>query len=154
MENESPSVSIKVVGIREIQFSIDDNYEGSATDLKINLNATFNVDTPNDRIKVEVGSRFYSEKNQEVSLIDFRCVTDFGVSSLKEFEKTQAGGNAVTNLPQEILTTLLSIAFSHARAMLAVKTAGTKYTNTLLPIINPTDIIHHMFKQLDTPSTE
>jgi hypothetical protein len=44
MENESPSVSIKVVGIRDIQFSIDDNYEGSTADLKINLNATFNVD--------------------------------------------------------------------------------------------------------------
>lgn len=150
MENQSQSVSIKVVSIREVQFSIDDNYKGDTADLKINLSATFNVDAPNDSIKVEVGSRFYSEKDQEVSLIDFRCVTDFGVSSLKEFERTRAEENAVTNLPQELLTTLLSIAFSHARAMLAIKTAGTKYSDTLLPIINPNDIIYHMFKQLDT----
>lgn len=150
MEKELQSVSIKVVGIREIQFSIDDKYKGGTADLKINLSATFDVDTPNDKIKVEVGSRFYSEKNEAVSLIDFRCVTDFGVSTLEKFERKQTGENAVANLPQELLTTLLSIAFSHARAMLATKTTGTKYSDTLLPIINPTDIVHHMFKQLDT----
>ena len=151
MENETQSIGIKVTGIREVQFSINDSYVGNPADLKINLSAKFDVDAPNDSIRVEVGSRFYSEKQQEASLVDFRCVTDFGVSPLKEFEPKQAEENAVTNLPQGLLTTLLSIAFSHARAMLASKTAGTKYSDTLLPIINPTDIINHMFEQLDTP---
>jgi len=42
-------------------------------------------------------------------------------------------------MPDDLLVTLMSVSYSSARGILAELTAGTDYSNILLPLVNPQD---------------
>jgi hypothetical protein len=48
-------------------------------------------------------------------------------------------------LPDNLWISLFSIAFTHARAIIAKSSAGTKYGHMLLPIINPVQEFKNLF---------
>ncbi|MBC7411892.1 MAG: hypothetical protein H7331_05495 [Bacteroidia bacterium] len=49
-------------------------------------------------------------------------------------------------LPDSIIITLLSLSISHTRALLYNRTLGTKYENYIIPIVNPTELAHKLYK--------
>ena len=65
--------------------------------------------------------------------------TWFSIKDISEYVSKKKNGNSVVNFPQPFWLTLFSIAFSHARAVLAIASARTKFRDYLLPIINPSE---------------
>lgn len=51
------------------------------------------------------------------------------------------------NVPSEILITMVSLAVSHTRALLARNTMGTVYESIMLPILDPVALAKHFFKE-------
>jgi len=56
-------------------------------------------------------------------------------------------GKEAVDLPDPLWVTLFSISFTHARAMLAHSSAGTKYGHMIMPLINPEQEFKKIFKQ-------
>jgi hypothetical protein len=64
--------------------------------------------------------------------------TIFTIKDMKNFASNRPGGEEVVDLPEPFWVTLFSLAFSHARASIAMFSGRTKYGGLLLPVINPT----------------
>jgi len=67
-------------------------------------------------------------------------LTKFGIQNLQSF----ADENGDVNWPPNALETMFGIAFSHMRAMMCKNLAGTRFSNFIVPLVNPAS----MFKQL------
>ncbi len=149
MANKEQSVDIKVRSIKEVAFSIDESYGGEVGSPNIDFNISINVNPLIEEIGLNIALRYCPVENKEISLLSFRCFTNFRVSPFKQFEKVENETSTV-DLPNDLMATLLGIAFSHARAVLAMRTAGTRYQDILLPIINPTETINNLFVKNNT----
>jgi hypothetical protein len=52
-----------------------------------------------------------------------------------------------SNLPDNLGVTMLSMAITHTRALLAKSASGTIFKNILIPIVNPSELYHSLKEQ-------
>jgi len=69
-------------------------------------------------------------------------LTRFSVNNLKGF----VDENDKIVFPDGSLEALFGIAFNHMRAILAKNVAGSKFSTTIVPAINPAPIFHELLK--------
>jgi hypothetical protein len=89
-------------------------------------------------VKVDIYSRLFA-KESDLTLISHVGRTAFDVIGLKGAlnEEDQS-----LDLPTEFLVQILSISFTHARAMLNVEISPTVYRDKFfLPVIDPTKLL-------------
>ena len=75
-------------------------------------------------------------------IIEHATITRFGVNNLKGFEDE----NGKILFPAGSLETLFSIAFSHMRAILAKNNTGSRFTNFIVPVINPNTLFNELLQ--------
>ena len=74
-------------------------------------------------------------------------MTGFYIKEMKSYTRIQENGQEAIDIPEPLWVTLFSIAFTHARAILARSSAGTKFTELLMPVINPQQEFQKLFGQ-------
>jgi hypothetical protein len=78
----------------------------------------------------------YKKKGTTEDFMRGRTSTVFLIQQMKE-RSALKDGKEVVDLPDPLWVTLFSISFTHARAMLAHSSAGTKYGHMIMPLVNP-----------------
>lgn len=138
MEDKKVSLSISIIGIFDQGFFV--NEEISLPDKKdasmdIRFNFTLNIEE--EKMGFNLETIFYRQEDPAQVLLSGRVRTDYKVENLKSL---QVQGSENIDVPDQAMITMLSIAISHLRAVLARHASGTKHQDLILPIVNPGEI--------------
>jgi hypothetical protein len=114
-EVDAPTSQLQKINMQQmIQYSL--------TDLTITLDLTISFSTPEDLLFMEGTSQ--------------------NVFTIQELAKMVVSENQdLINIPDNILTMLLSISISHTRALMSQSALGSKFQDIIIPIVNPGDLV-------------
>ncbi len=105
-------------------------------ELKFSI-STSNPIFPKDKrigIGLKIEYLYMNEKKEESKIVQFENLTLFDIENYNEIVIIDNGHTAI---PNPVLHTLFSIAYSTARGILAEKLAGTYLGKHYLPLIDP-----------------
>ena len=142
--NKNKEAMFRISEIRKISHFENDfhDYGLKEKDIKnitFKLNLELDIDCDNSKISQRVKCTFHNDNNDEQRLFGIETITSF---ILKNFN------NVVTkkdcdeyNLPDGLVELFLDISMSHTRGMLAALNTNSIYQKTVLPLIDPKEIL-------------
>lgn len=80
----------------------------------------------------------------------FRLRLEFRVANLEEYYEPQLNGSQAPS--QELILTLISVAYSTARGLIAAKTTGTVLTGFVLPLLDVRDLLRPASEESHPPA--
>ena len=129
--------------VKETEYFVDESMEiGEQCDYL--LNAGIDTKTALGEIHFTI-SYNYRRKGTTEDFLKGKTTSVFIIQNMKERVRIREGKETV-DLPDPLLTTLFSISYTHARAMLARSAGGTKFGHMILPLINPEEQFKTIFK--------
>ena len=132
---------IGIKKIRDIEFFFDEQVElNDLTQIVLGFELKTNINPIENSVELLLAA-VYSLQSENKVIMRIRTSTVFLIPELATLKKEEEN---VFDIPDDILTTMLSLSITHTRALLAKNAIGTKFADLILPIVNPTD----MFKQL------
>lgn len=138
MENRFPEFGFNVQRILDCGFQIEEMINPSLDDTLISYGMGFYFNVEESWVQFNIRADFVKEPKEIFAT--GTVLTKFGIQNLKSF----ADENGTVNWPANALETMFGIAFSHMRAMVSKNLAGTRFSDYVIPLINPAFI----FKQL------
>lgn len=128
--------------IKDLAFSANEEVTiGKETGIEIKHNLKFNKSE--NTIEFIMDIDFITKKDNTI-FMSSRISNIFFVPTLNKYESPQTPNTY--NLPDQMLVTIVSISITHARALISRNAVGTKFADIYLPIINPTEFTHNLFK--------
>lgn len=128
--------------IKDIEFFIDESVElPEPANLGINFELTTNINIQETTIELILQVNFKNSLNEKV-LMRIKTINTFLIPELNGFNQPS---DAQFTLPDILLVTILSLAVSHTRALLAKNTTGTRFADIYIPIVNPTELAKQLF---------
>lgn len=135
---------------KEIQFSIHDFEIGNFSNtvpketvrkdrLDYRIQHQFDVDVEKKLFKVGFKIKVTASPQSNIELANIETFTVYKLKGL--------GNDEMNHLPDHLVITFLSIAYSNTRGALAAKAQGTVVGEVPLPLINPTQVIEDMMKK-------
>lgn len=141
---EPKQVNIAIKKIKDIEFFVNEDIEVSnPNNVSLSFELGTNFQLEENSIELQL-TAFFKEDKQGETFMKIKTSNVFLMIELKEF----ADRNTETfQIPNNIMTTLFSLSFSHTRALLAKNALGTKFADIYLPIINPTEMVMQLMGQ-------
>lgn len=131
----------KIIKIHTSKFAHNEIDEGkfkslleASDELAVSMNLNLNIDNEKSLITVDVTSKL-TEKKTDLVLIEHTGRTVYSVKGLEQIHNAE---NNTFEIPDNLLLQLYSMAYTHARALLAVELSPTMYKEQFfLPVVNP-----------------
>lgn len=143
MESKAKPIEWAIKEIKEQEFMVNEYIEQIST-VNFNYHVDLTILVPNELINIAITSTYVDATSKEV-FMKGRTMTSYQIKDMKSMSKKAENGNDLVDLPEPLWISLFSIAYTHARALLAKGSAGTKYSHMLLPAINPTTEFKKLF---------
>ncbi|QNR22598.1 hypothetical protein [Croceimicrobium hydrocarbonivorans] len=148
MSKEGVRLEYKVHKINTIKFSFEDLGESAFQDLKsidesfeYSVGAGMKINLEQEEIVIDIETTFRTSKKGEV-LIHHIGRTVFKVKGL---ELTKEEEKDMYDLPDDFIVQIYALAYSHARALLAVESGPTIYKDFfILPVVDPRSFIKNL----------
>lgn len=143
-------IGYRIVKIHTSKFLFEETSEealnglfGTPGALEISMNIKFNIDKEKAVIDLDVGTALI-KKETKTALVEHVGRTSYLINNMDQvYDK----GQDTYVLPNDILIQLYSIAYTHARALLATEISPTIYKDKyFLPVIDPSDLIKDKVK--------
>jgi hypothetical protein len=136
-------VNISIFRIKEVEYFINESIE-LQPDVQVNISfqVTTNIKLDDKTVEILLTAQF-AEIKKGIVLLKIKTSNVFSVLELAAFRKP---GNETYDIPDNVMTTFLSLSISHTRALLAKNAQGTKFADMYIPIVNPTDLFNQLFK--------
>lgn len=108
-----------------------------------------------DRLNFQIQHLFKIEPKLNIFNVGFRIqVTDgkqnkqelANIETITAFKIKEVESGSLNQIPEHLVVTFLSIAYSTTRGALAAKSQGTVVGEVPLPLINPTEVIQNFKK--------
>ena len=138
---EQVVINYGIQSVRETEYFVDESVEIEQSVTMV-LNASLNIKVPLEEVHFTITANY---RNKNVDFLRGKTTTIFLVQNLKDRSKI-VDDKELVDLPDPLWITLFSISFTHARAMLARSSAGSKFGQFILPIINPEEQFSLIFK--------
>lgn len=148
MEKQKDSIKLayKIIKINTLKFAfeeIDEEvFEKISNDpdsLIVDLSIELSIDKEKSTINIDINTKLIS-KESKVNLIEHSGRTTFLIKGL---EKTFNKKEKHYDIPDELLTHLYGLAYSHSRALLTVEISPTMYKDKyFLPVVDPRNFIN------------
>jgi hypothetical protein len=116
------------------EITIDEQVGGS-----VNFNNSFDLLVEKNIVNITIEARFFKEDPNKDTFIKGKVLTSFFVKDLNTFRIE--GDEDNIHLPHQAMATLMSIAVTHTRALIAKATMGSKFNNVYIPVVNPNELI-------------
>lgn len=124
MSANTQPVLFAIKGIKEIEFFANEFVDlGESFDF--NYQVEIKSDIPEELVLVTITPN-YLLKGSETPFMRSKVMTIFTIKDLKLRERILDDGTQAVDLPDPVWVSLFSIAFTHARALLAKSSASTK----------------------------
>jgi preprotein translocase subunit SecB len=127
-------VKYAIKSVRQVEYFIDES-KTLENEVVFNLNSTIELVVPKNEVRFTI-SVVYQTKGMLEDLLRGRVTSVFSIENMKE-RASYVDGKELVDLPDDLLVTLFSISFSHARALIASSVAGTQFNDLILPLIDP-----------------
>lgn len=146
MDQGQKMIEWAINGIKELEFFVDEEIEiGPSFDFNYTVEVTPNP--PENKLHLTILVR-YTKKDGNVTFMRGKVKTTYLIKNLSSLTKKTADDKEAVDLPDQLWIALFSIAFTHARAILARSSAGTNYSHMLLPAINPENEFKKLFSKI------
>jgi hypothetical protein len=140
MEREFQQFEFNIIRILDCGFAIEELI-GNEPSMNIGYGMSFVFSNEKDWIQFTIRADF-KQNNTNIIFFSGTVSTRFGVNNLKQFENDK--GEIL--FPEGSLEMLFGIAFSHMRSILAKNVAGSRFSNIIVPIINPTILFNELLQ--------
>jgi hypothetical protein len=147
--------ALEVRRIKELYFFINEAAAGMPGDqpvkLEVGLHLTYKPVANLVMLTIRAFYHFPARPPEEV-LLDIRVQNAFEIPELTRFHVDDT-----LRLPQSLITAIVELSLAHTRAILATKTAGTVFQDTLLAVLDARELATHFFPFMfegDTPMEE
>jgi len=135
MENETNVFAFDVVRVLDCGFSIEEMIDPTDGNIQTGYGMNFTFDVENSWVQMIVRVDL-NTIDTDKTFISGTVLTRFGINNLKGF----IDENNLVNFPKGSLETLFGIAFTHMRAIFAKNISGSRFTNIIVPVINPNEL--------------
>jgi hypothetical protein len=125
--------------ILDCGFGIEELITPEIDKVDIGYGMNFVFDVKNSWVRIGIRTDFKT-KDTNQTFITGTVLTEFSIDNLNQF----LDNNNLVNFPDGSLEMLFGIAFSHMRAIVSKNVSGSRFTNILVPVVNPTEL----FKEL------
>lgn len=141
----SKPFQISIKKVKQLSFGIDESVEvPNADDLNVLIEQNLSFSTKEDTIFLLLNITFSSKSTERV-LMNGIVQNMFVIKDLKRMVDPKKPD--VINIPDNILSTLLSISIAHSRALLAQSAMGTAFQDIYIPLVNPEQVAKELFNQ-------
>lgn len=139
----SKPFQIAIKKVKQLSFGIDETNEVPvAEDINVHIEQNLTFSEKDDTIVLLLNITF-SSKSSEKILMSGIVQNVFILKDLKRMIEPKKPD--VLNMPDGILSTLLSISISHSRALLAQSAMGTAFQDLYIPLVNPELVAKELF---------
>lgn len=149
MEAQKP-IEWAIKEIKELEFVVNESVEVGAT-MDTNYTVDIQSKMEEDALLMSITFSFIKSETKEV-IMRSKVMTIYLIKGLGTRIK-KINDIEHIDLPDQLWIAIFSIAFTHTRAVAARSSAGSKYSNLLLPLINPEAEFKKLFGKLNTPNT-
>lgn len=139
---ETKQINIGIKKIKEIEFFINEDITlKNPQEFNIRFELTTNIILAENYVEMVLSAIFSAGSDDNVFL-KIRTSNLFIILELSSFHNVE---NDSFDIPDNALVTLLSLSISHTRALLAKNSIGTKFSELIIPIVNPTEVLKQLF---------
>jgi hypothetical protein len=137
---------IRFVKIKTASFFIDEFNIPEDVIFKIDFNRTYNIIATQNIAIINLKVTYTIPSGTEVPRMVLDCVVHnvFEIENIIDFIDKKSG---MVKLPLSILSSLVGLSATHARAIISVHTAGTAFGETLIPVVNPEELTKALFDE-------
>lgn len=141
--SENKTIQFGIREIKELEFFVDEwkDIDGS---FDFNYNVDIFPETNVELLRIVITANYLKTSSKELFLKG-KVLTSFFIKDMKTYARKHESGQEGIDIPEPVWVTLFSIAFTHARAILARSAAGTKFSGLLMPVINPPQEFRKLF---------
>ncbi|SEG51015.1 hypothetical protein SAMN05421847_2566 [Halpernia humi] len=152
-KEKEKKIGFKIIKIQTLEFSfkevennIIENLFFENNPIKININFNINIDKDKSEITFDVNS--FLPETTENNYVTHSGRTSFKIVGLDDCYEPE---NDTFQLPDNFMIQLLSISFSHCRALLSVELSSTNFKDKyFLPIIDPAAVFNSTKQNINT----
>ena len=141
MEKEDQPFSFGIIRILDCGFAIQELIPPDEDKIKMGYGMNFVFDVNTSWIEFIVSVEFKHADN-DLTFLSGSTLTRFGVNNLGGF----VNEDDKVEFPDGALETLFGIAFTHMRAILSKNIAGSRFSDIIVPVINPSVVFHELLK--------
>ncbi len=139
----SKKYQIAIKRVKQLSFGIDESaVVPVADDISITIEQNLSFSVKDDTITLLLNITILS-RSLERTLMNGIVQNVFVLKDLKRL--VDANDPNVLNLPDTILSTLLSISVAHSRALMSQSAMGTSLQDVYIPLVNPDQMAKDLF---------
>ena len=153
-KKEKANIGYRIGKIHSIKFSFSDISDKqistlftSKDSLGVNIGVAMSIKNEDSSIVFDISSQLIDKLNESI-LVEHVGRTVYFIRGLEDVYSSEQDAY---DLPSEFLLQLLSIAYTHSRALSASEISPTCYHEKyFLPVIDPRDLLEMLNDSLDT----
>jgi hypothetical protein len=142
MTKEPAQFGFEVQRIIDCGFMIEEAIVPETGDVQIGYGMGFFYDVEASYVNIGIRTDFKTASSNAMFMTG-TVATRFWVDNMKGF----ADKNGVVEFPDGMLPALFSIAFSHMRAIISKNVSGSRFTNIIVPIVNPNELFVELLQR-------
>lgn len=135
-------LSYRITHIQTLKFSFEDLDQEIAQKLfdakealSLNISVKVNIHKEKDTLSMDINTLLTNRQQKGKTLIEHSGRTTYAIEGLQGFYNEKEG---VYNLPDDFRIQLFALAYTHARALLAVEIGPTVFNGKyMLPVVDP-----------------
>jgi len=132
-------VTFRILSIKTLKFTIDNNEVVSKTDRKLfkfNISLATFFNPKNKIVGFDIIQAVFLEEDMTQKVSELISRIEFEIVNFEEVIKHNEDQKKI-NVPDQIMMTLISISLSTARGIFAAKVEGSALEGVYMPIVNP-----------------
>lgn len=145
------SLEFRIKEIQEIDFKVislkqdlHENFNNENLDFNFKFGLNENEETNEFGIFIEVSYLYGETEDSRHEYVNIKVEVRYEIRNIGQYMNQE---NEQIELPEDLLASLLGIAFSTVRGVVSTRTKGTYWQDFYLPIINPTKVIRNYKQQ-------
>lgn len=139
MEKDKINISLRIVSIKTIRFSLDNanvSKEINKNAFIFNISAKVSIDPNSKSIAIEILQDIFLDKELQTSVCQHVSRIVFEIVNFDSVIKHNIEKKDI-KIPDDLMTTLISISLSTSRGILASKIEGSNLEGVYMPIVDP-----------------
>lgn len=145
MDNNN-TVGFEIKKIKEFLFVVNEGLFEANREVEVKFQhvTSYYPDTDFLDLTLRVFYSYDPKEKPETVLVDFHVQNIFKIINLNQFHIENVG----FILPKSLMSSIVGIAISHTRSLMAMHVAGTVYQENIIPIVNPTAVTEAFYPNL------
>ena len=146
MDDKKDLLVFNIKKVKEFSFLVNEDLfeDGREVNVKFQHHTTYNADTNFIDLTLRVFYSYDKDDPPKTILVDFHVQNIFEIPDLKQYFIEEAG----FILPKNLMISMVSVAISHTRALMAHNVAGTVYQENIIPIVNPVAVTEAFYPDM------